>query len=337
MLSRVRPRGAVTWLVGLAITALVSGCGTPPSAADQFAHQHEIVKAWWLQNETAFVTNGRASLGRIYSGSGLEIASEQLTTAESKGSRQRYPRPFRGATIFAPNSSPSAHWFLAIVAYAPVDIDGRAQPITMTFPGLLFSDSDGTWKVIAADVQAPIPHDVFGTGDAVLSAPRGEDHYVMASTAIAAAFSEYLAAAATGSQPAVLFPTGPTSFAGQFTHIGWPPGSISTTRFTFAVESPKLASYSITNGFTQVPEVVIFVIKRTVVIKPLHGCLVRRADDIEWSDAVPAGIWSSITLTSLAVTAASVPLNDGDSSQGRKVIDISAGVDDISASGVRCG
>ena len=51
---------------------------------------------------------------------------------------------------------------------------------------------------------------------------------------------------------------------------------------------------------------------------------------------MPAGSYRSVTLTSLSVIAASVPVNNGDTSQGRKVIDISGGLDDVATSTVTC-
>jgi hypothetical protein len=81
--------------------------------------------------------------------------------------------------------------------------------------------------------------------------------------------------------------------------------------------------------------VVIFVIRRTVVLTPRQGCLVRRQGDL-WSDIVSPGSYSVLTLNSVSVLAATVPLNDGDTSQGRKVVDISAGIDDVSATGANC-
>jgi hypothetical protein len=82
--------------------------------------------------------------------------------------------------------------------------------------------------------------------------------------------------------------------------------------------------------------VLLFILRRAVVLTPRSGCLVRRQDDLAWSDVVPAGSYRSLTLSSVSVIAATVPRNDGDTSQGRKVIDISGGIDDVSASGVKC-
>ncbi len=73
-----------------------------------------------------------------------------------------------------------------------------------------------------------------------------------------------------------------------------------------------------------------FVLRRSVVIKPRQGCLVGRGADSR-SDIVPAGSYRTVTLGSVVVVAASVPLSDGDSSQGRKLIDISGSVNDVDA------
>jgi hypothetical protein len=253
-----------------------------------------------------------------------------------KSARPKYPRPFRGSVIFAPGSGGDLAWFLAIVKYAPVDQDGRAQPITVTFPGIIFAKVDGAWKGAAADVQAPIPQGMFGNGDAALSAPLADDHYIMAASAIASSYAAYLTELSSGARPEGSFATGPSSVADRLTRIPWPPGSIATARFTFEVVDAEIARYSITSGITKVPEVVVFVLRRTAVIKPRKGCLVRSAEDIEWSDIVPAGSYSAVTLRSVAVVAATVPTNDGDTSQGRKVIDISAGIDDVSVAVAKC-
>ena len=115
----------------------------------------------------------------------------------------------------------------------------------------------------------------------------------------------------------------------------WPPGSIAITQFSFSLDTADTATYSITAGITKVPEVVIFVLRRSVVIKARQGCLVRRAAD-SWSDILPAGSYRTVTLGSVVVVAASVPLNDSDMSQGRKVIDISGSVNDVTASAIKC-
>lgn len=322
---------------GALAPALLLACG-PASVpvADTFAPAHSVVRSWWQQNEAAFISGNPASLAPLYAGSALEVASGQMAIQALKSSRPKYPRPFRGSTIFEPDTRTDGSWFLAVIAYAPVDQDGRAQQITRTYPGLLFSESNGSWKVDAADVQAPIPHPALGDADQTLAAPLAEDHYILASSAIASAYAAYLTGLSAGSSAEVPFTTGPSSFGYSFGRISWPPGSIATARFTFDVVTPVLVAYSITSGFTQVPEVVLFALRRTVVIKPRSGCLVRTAADIEWNDIVAPGSYSSITLVTIAVAAASVPLNNADTSQGRKVIDVSAGMDDIGATTVKC-
>jgi hypothetical protein len=222
------------------------------------------------------------------------------------------------------------------VQYAPIDQDGRAKLITMSYPGLLFTAATGTLKAAVADVQAPIPHSALGNADETLATPLGDNRYVMAASAIAASYSAYLNALSAGQPTEVPFATGPTSFAAEVTRISWPPSSIAPARFTFGVETPELAAYAITSGLIHVPEVVLFVLRRTVVIRPRQGCLVRQAADIEWSDIVPPGSYTAVTLRSVSVVAASVPLNNGDTSQGRKVIDIGGSVDDVTAAGVKC-
>ena len=263
------------------------------------------------------------------------MANGAMTTAALKGAHPKYPRPFRGSIIFGPNDPIGAGWFIAIVQYAPVDQDGRAQQLTLTFPGLLFAKAGGLWKANVANVQAPIPHPALGSSDAVVSKPLSDAHYIMAAGEIASAYSAYLNTLSSGQVGSVVFPTGLNSFAGQVTRLQWPPGSIATTRFSFDVDKADVASYSITSGLTNVPEVVLFVLTRTVTITPRQGWLVRRPND-SWSDIVPAGTYSQVTLSSKLVVAASVPLNDGDTSQGRKVIDIGGSINDTSAASVSC-
>lgn len=255
-----------------------------------------------------------------------------MTMAKLGGGLPKYTRPFRGSVIFAPTGST---WFIAIIQYAPVDQDGRAEAFTMSFPGLLFAKVGATWKATAANVQAPIPHSAFGSGDATLSTPLGNDRFIMAASTIAPSYSDYLISLSAGHQADVPFPTGITSFGSQATGLSWPPGSIATTRFSFAVVSVDAAMYSITTGLTQVPEVVIFLLRRSILIEPRQGCLVRRAND-PWSDVVPAGSYRAVTLDSVLVIAATVPLNDHDTSQGRKVVDISGSVNDVSALTAKC-
>lgn len=312
---------------------MLAACGNPaPAAADSFATAHAIVQAWWPQHEAAFISADAASLAGLYAGSGLDEAEGEMTIAQLKGSVPKYPRPFRGSVIFAPASM---QWFLAIVRYAPIDQDGRAEPISMTFPGLIFNRVGGTWKATIANVQAPIPHDYLGNGDAALSTPLADERYIMAAAMVALSYAAYLNSLSSGHPVEVPFATGLNSFASEVTRLTWPPGSIATAKFSFSVDTADATAYSITTGVTKVPEVVVFVLRRSVVIKPRQGCLVRRAAD-PWSDIVPAGRYSSVTLGSVVVVAASVPLNDGDASQGRKVIDISGSVNDVTASTTKC-
>ena len=201
---------------------------------------------------------------------------------------------------------------------------------------MIFVKIGGTWKASVADVQAPIPHKALGDGDSTLSTPLSDEHYLMPASAIATSYASYLNKLSAGQQPDVPFPTGLNSFAWQFTRIAWPPGSIASAQFSFVVDTGEVARYSITSGIIKVPEVVLFVLRRSVVIKPRQGCLVRRQNDLQWSAIVPAGTYSAVTLNSVSVLAATVPLNNGDTSQGRQLIDVSAGIDDVSATVARC-
>jgi len=258
-----------------------------------------------------------------------------MTTASLRGSRPKYPRPFRSSVVYGP-SDPAVTWFLAIIQYAPIDQDGHAQPIERTEPGMIFTNNQGTWAVSAADVQAPIPHPTFG-GDSILGGTDSDSHYILSASRLADDYASYLKMLSAGQQPDVPFVTGLNSFAWQLARIQWPPSSIAVARFSFVVDTAQLVSYSVVgSGAKKSPEVVLFVVRRAVALAPRQGCLVRRQDDIEWSDVVPAGSYRSLTLNSVSVIAATVPLNDGDTSQGRKVIDTSGGIDDVSVVGVRC-
>ncbi len=315
------------------IAVLLSACGNPtPATANSFATAHATVQAWWPHHEAALISADPASLTALYAGAGLDEAEGEMRIAQLKRSVPKYPRPFRGSVIFAPTSM---HWFLAIVQYAPIDQDGRAESISMTFPGLIFTQMGGTWKATIGNVQAPIPHDYLGNGDAVLSAPLADDRYILAAATVAPSYAAYLNSLSSGHPVEVPFATGLNSFASEVTRLTWPPGSIATAQFSFGVETADAATYSITAGITKVPEVVVFVMRRSVVIKTRQGCLVRRAAD-QWSDIVPAGSYGSVTLGSIVVVAASVPLNNGDTSQGRKVIDISGSVNDVTDSTIKC-
>jgi len=334
MLAAVKsPRRLPSLLAMTGIAFLLSACGNPaPTAAHSFATEHAIVKAWWPQHEAAFISADPASLTALYAGPGLDEAEGEMSIAQLKGSMPKYPRPFRGSVIFAPASM---QWFLAIVQYGPIDQDGRAGSISMTFPGVIFIQVGGTWKATIENVQAPIPHDYLGNGDAVLSTPLADDHYILAAATVAPSYVAYLNSLSSGHPVEVPFATGLNSFASEVTRLRWPPGSIATTQFSFSVDTADTATYSITAGITKVPEVVIFVLRRSVVIKARQGCLVRRAAD-SWSDILPAGSYRTVTLGSVVVVAASVPLNDSDMSQGRKVIDISGSVNDVTASAIKC-
>ena len=275
------------------IALLLSACGNPaPAAANSFDTAHAIVRAWWPQHEAAIISADPASLVALYSGPALDQAEGEMTVDHLKGSVPKYPRPFRGSVIFGPNGM---QWFLAIVQYAPIDQDGRAASISMTFPGLIFNQVGGTWKAIIGNVQAPIPHDYLGNGDAALATPLADDRYILAAAKVAPSYATYLNSLSSGHPVEVPFATGLNSFASEVTRLTWPPGSIATAQFSFSVDTADAATYSITAGITKVPEVVVFVMRRSVVIKPRQGCLVRRAAD-PWSDIVPAGSYGSVTL-----------------------------------------
>lgn len=341
MLSRMHsryPSRAISLLVSLVAMVPLTSCGESSisTTAVRFGQAHAIVQSWWPKEEAAVISGDPRTLTELYAGSALDVATGEMAMTSIRGARPKYPRPFRGSVIFALSSGAGAGWFMAIIQYAPIDQDGRAQAITRSVPGMIFTNVGGTWKASAANVQAPIPHDALGNGDSTLSTPLSDEHYIMAASAIASSYDSYLNELSAGQLPDVPFPTGLNSFAWQFTRIPWPPGSIATARFSFVVDTPEVASYSITSGIIKVPEVVLFVLRRSVVIKPRQGCLVRRQGDLQWSDMVPAGSYSAVTLNSVSVLAATVPLNNGDTSQGRKLIDISAGIDDVSATGAKC-
>lgn len=332
------PSPAISFLVALVATVSLTSCGesSTSTAAVPFGQAHSIVQSWWPKEEAAVISGDPRTLTELYVGSALDVATGEMVMTSLRGGRPKYPRPFRGSTIFAPSSGGGAAWFLAIIQYAPIDQDGRAQAISRSVPGMIFANIGGTWKASVADVQAPIPHNALGNGDSTLSTPLSDEHYIMAASAIATSYESYLTELSAGGQPDVPFPTGLNSFAWQFTRIPWPPGSVATAQFSFVVDTPEVADYSITSGIIKVPEVVLFVLRRSVVIKPRQGCLVRRPDDLQWSGIVPAGSYSAVTLNSVSVLAATVPLNNGDTSQGRKLIDVSAGIDDVSATAAKC-
>lgn len=341
MLSRMHsryPPPTISLLVTLAAMVSVTSCSEPPTSTVEvpFGQAHEIVQSWWPKEEAAVISGDPRTLTELYSGSALDVATGYMTMTALRGSRPKYPRPFRGSIIFALSPGAGAAWFLAIIQYAPIDQDGRAQAITRSVPGMIFANIGGTWKASVTDVQAPIPHNALGNGDSTLSTPLSDDHYLMAASAIATSYASYLNELSAGQQPDVPFPTGLNSFAWQFTRIAWPPGSIATARFSFVVNTPEVAHYSISSGIIKVPEVVLFVLRRSVVIKPRQGCLVRRQNDLQWSDIVPAGTYSAVTLSSVSVLAATVPLNNGDTSQGRQLIDVSAGIDDVGTTVAKC-
>jgi hypothetical protein len=326
-------RRMLTLQVATGLAFLVSACGAPvPAVTTTFATAHATVQAWWPKHEAAFTTADPALLPALYAGPGLDEAEGEMAVAQLKGSVHKYPRPFRSSVIFAPTGAP---WFLAIVQYAPVDQDGRAEPISMAYPGLIFNRVGGTWKAIIANVQAPIPHGALGNGDAALAAPLADDRYILAAGSVAPSYATYLNSLRSGQPGEGPFDTGLNSFSDAVTRLMWPPGSIATAKFDFSVDTAQAAAYSITTGITNVPEVVVFVLRRSVVIRARQGCLVRRVAD-PWNDIVPAGSYASVTINSVVVLAASIPLNDGDTSQGRKVIDISGSVNDTSASTAKC-
>ena len=332
------PPPAISLPTALVAMIAFASCGAPVSSTAEasFAPEHAIVQGWWPKEEAAVISGDPRTLTELYAGSALDVASGEMAMTTLRGARPKYPRPFRGSTIFALSPRATAAWFLAIIQYAPIDQDGRAQAITRSVPGVIFVNIGGTWKASVADVQAPIPHNALGNGDSTLSMPLSEDHYLMSASAIATSYASYLNELSAGQQPDVPFATGLNSVAWQLTRIAWPPGSIATARFRFAVDTPEVARYSITSGIIKVPEVVLFVLRRSVVIKPRQGCLVRRQNDLQWSDIVPARTYSAVTLSSVSVLAATVPLNNGDTSQGRQLIDVSAGIDDVSATFAKC-
>ena len=336
MVAETRPN-VRRWLLKSLAGLVIFGCGpaAAPVPTAQFAQAHSTAQNWWLKAEAAFISGDPNALGDLFAGSALDVATGELQMLALANGLPKYPRPFRDSTVFAPGPGKDPTWFLTIIRYAPVDRDGRAQAIDMFAPGMIFNQVNGTWKVIATDVQAPIGHDYLPTKEFAFSTPLDDSRYLMARSAIASIYATYLNSLSAGQQPEVPFPSGLNSFAWQITHVTWPPGSIATAHWDFKVDTAQVVVYSITSGITKAPEVVVFVIRRTVIFKPRQGCLVRRPGD-SWSAIVPPGSYSAVTIASVSVVAATVPFNDGDTSQGRKVIDISAGIDDVSATGTKC-
>ncbi len=289
----VPPSLRVQLLAGLVAGLFLLGCGSAaPSEAGPFAEAHTSAQSWWPKAEAAFISGDPTALSDLYAESALDVAKGQMQMALLLGTRPKYARPFRDSAIFLPPAGTNANWFLAIVRYAPVDQDGRAGPVDMSAPGMIFSNISRTWKVIATDVQAPITHGLLSSNDSTFSAPLNDSRYLLPRSTVAPAYAAYLNSLSAGQQADVPFPTGLNSFAWQFTRVAWPPSSIATAHFSFEVETLELAEYSISSGTTKVPEVVLFVLRRTVVMKPRQGCLVKRQGDL-WSAAVPTGSYSA--------------------------------------------
>jgi len=224
----VTPR--VRLVAGLVAGLFLSGCGSAaPAKTGSFAWDRASTQSWWPKAEAAFISGDPTALSDLYADSALEVAKGQMQVAVLLGTRPKYPRPFRDSAIFVPSPGPNTNWFLAIIRYAPVDQDGRAGPLDMSAPGMIFSNISGTWKVIATDVQAPITHDLFSSNDSTFSAPLSDSHYILPRSTVAPAYAAYLNSLSAGQQPDVPFPTGLNSFAWQFTRVAWPPGSIAST------------------------------------------------------------------------------------------------------------
>jgi hypothetical protein len=323
--------------LALAIVLLCNqGCvvSTPTvSPAVQPSEAHKAVEQWWPQNEVAYIAGDGAALKSLYAGAGLDAAQGEMTAEDLKAARPKYPRPYRSSTVYVPAKGASSQWFLAIVAYAPIDQDGRAYSWTTNAPGLLFAKNDGSWKVAGSNMQAPIPHPLFASKEITFAAALPDERYIMAKSEVPAAYVNYLNALSAGKTGEVPFATGLSSFAPQFSRLSWPPNV--PTRFAFTIDNPSLATYSFSESDKAGSEVLVFVVRRSVTVSATPGCVPRRQGDF-WSDVVPVGNYKSVILTSVAIVAASVPLSDGNSSQGRKVIDISASSRDISATVTKC-
>jgi hypothetical protein len=323
--------------LALAIVLLCNqGCvvSTPTvSPAVQPSEAHKAVEQWWPQNEVAYIAGDGAALKSLYAGAGLDAAQGEMTAEDLKAARPKYPRPYRSSTVYVPAKGASSQWFLAIVAYAPIDQDGRAYSWTTNAPGLLFAKSDGGWRVVGSNIQAPIPHPVFAAKEITFSAALPDARYIMAGSEIPTAYANYLGALAAGKAGEVPFATGNFSFAPQFSRLAWPPNV--PTQFNFTVDNPSLANYSFSDSDKPGNEVLIFVVRRTVTVSTSPGCMPRRQGD-SWSDVVPIGNYKTVKLTSLAIVAASVPLSNATNSQGRQVIDISGSSRDVSATVTKC-
>jgi hypothetical protein len=197
----------------------------PPSEA------HRAVEQWWPQNEAAFIAGDTGALKSLYAGAGLDEAQGDMTAADLKAARPKYPRPYRSSNVYLPASDANGQWFLAIVVYAPIDQDGRASSSTMTAPGMLFAKSDAVWKVVGSNIQAPIPHPLFAGKEITFSAALPDVRYIMARSEIPTAYASYLNALAAGKAGEVPFATGTFSFASQFIRLSWPPNV--PTQFNF--------------------------------------------------------------------------------------------------------
>jgi hypothetical protein len=299
----------------------------------QPSEAHKAVEQWWPQNEAAFIAGGAQVLKSLYAGAGLDEATGDMTAADLKAARPKYPRPYRSSTVYLPAAGTNSEWFLAIVAYAPIDQDGRAYGWTMNAPGLLFSKGEGGWRVVGSNIQAPIPHPLFAGKEITFSAALPDARYIMARSETPTAYANYLNALAAGKAAEVPFATGTFSFASQFSRLSWPPNV--PTQFNFSVDNPSLATYSFSDSDKPGSEVLVFVVRRTATVSTSPGCMQRRQGD-SWSDVLPVGSYKTVKLTSLAIVAASVPLSNASNSQGRQVVDISGSSRDISATVTKC-
>lgn len=308
-----------------------------PSPTIAYAQAHQIAESWWPKAEQAFITGDKPTLQQLYAEPALDEAAGIVTGESLSNTRPKYPRPVRSSVVFIPVASSTPQWFLAVIQFAQIDQDGRALAATLSAPGMIFAKQTGAWQVVALNVQAPIPHSYLATNDMTLDAASADVRYILPRAGIASAYASYLKTLRSGQPAEVPFATGPTTFGAQFAHISWPPESTVATVFSFEVDEPELAVYSVTPlGASKAFETLIFVVRRAVTISSPHGCITRRPGDVLWSYVVPPGSFKSVTLTSIGIVAASIPLNDGDTSQGRKVIDISGSVNDLAAVGTNC-
>lgn len=326
-LARLVGLGCVVLALGAcgigAIANLAGEKGAPPVVDAAAATQaRSAASSYWERNEKAWIAGDAAGLAELYSGPGLEIANADLAM-KTGNHPDRYPRPFRSATIYMPDRHGSTKWFYAAIAYMAVNQDGASLNYSPPPVGVLFVRDGTAWKAYARDVALPGLPMTFSLRPPdwyPLALPQSSGPYIADADAIPEQLAGYEAALAAGQKPETVFPTTFNNYPEAALAVPVMQAQQATLKRSFEVVGDRFR-YSASDG----SQVVLFSIRRTVAASPARAgaCLLQAPlGPRTVSDLVPPGSYAQLTAVQDSFVAVGVPRRSGDATVGRQLVTI---------------